>query len=256
MVRGLYVAANSLLVQEARHDTIATNLANVSTPGYRRAETSIESFPAALERAQTPASLSEGYVARGAAVPHAAQAIPHLSARQTTDFSPGPQQQTDNPCDLALDGPGFFVVQAPSGEAYTRSGAFTLDAEGYLATSGGHRLLGEAGPIRITGRSWAVDGRGSVTCDGAAVDRIRVVDFEPSRSLSRLGDNLFSAGAAEPVARDDYSIRQGYVEGSNVNAVSEMVNMISALRAFEANQKVIQAMDQTLDRAVNEVGRV
>jgi len=247
MVRGLYIAANSLLVQEACHDTIATNLANVSTPGYRRAVTSVESFPALLARTASQP---------GAAVPHSEQAVPHLAARQTTDFAPGAQQPTGNPCDLALDGPGFFVVQTPSGEAYTRSGAFTLDPEGYIVTPAGRQLLGEAGAIKVTGRSWSVSPRGEVISDGAVVDRIRVVDFEAAGALSRLGDNLFSAGRAAPVAKESFSIRQGYIEGSNVNAVSEMVNMIAAMRAFEANQKMIQAMDQTLDRAVNEVGRV
>jgi flagellar basal-body rod protein FlgG len=243
MVRGLYVAANSLLVQEACHDTIATNLANVSTPGYRRAVTSVESFPVLLGRASRVLAGSD-------------QAVPHLSARQTTDFAPGMQQPTGNPCDLALDGPGFFVVQTASGEAYTRSGSFTLDPEGYVATSGGRRLLGEAGAIRVSGRSWSITPRGEVISNGEVIDRIRVVDFDAGGELSRLGDNLFSAGRAAPVAKESFYIRQGYIEGSNVNAVSEMVNMIAAMRAFEANQKMIQAMDQTLDKAVNEVGRV
>jgi len=243
MVRGLYVAANSLLVQEACHDTIATNLANVSTPGYRRAVTSVESFPALVSRA-------------GQAASSAAQAVPHLSVRQTTDFAPGAAQPTGNPCDLALDGPGFFAVQTSTGEAYTRGGAFTLDNEGYIATSGGRRLLGNNGAIKVTGRGWNVSPRGEVICDGAVTDRVRVVDFAAGTALSRLGDNLLSAGQAAPAVKENVSIRQGYIEGSNVNAVSEMVNMIAALRAFEANQKMVQAMDQTLDRAVNEVGRV
>jgi flagellar basal-body rod protein FlgG len=261
MVRGLYVAANSLLVQEAAHDTIATNLANVSTPGYRRAVPSVESFPAVLGRvASQPDLLRQGFVGQGAAVLQslstAEQAVPHLSARQTTDFTPGAHQQTDNPCDLALDGPGFFVVQAATSEAYTRAGSFTLDNEGYLTTPGGHRLMGEAGAIKVSGRNWSVTPKGDVVCDGAVVDRVRVVDFEGKQSLSRLGDNLFAAGDMQPVAVDEVAIRQGYIEGSNVNAVSEMVNMITALRAFETNQKVIQAVDSTLDRVINEVGRV
>jgi len=246
MVRGLYVAANSLLVQEACHDTIATNLANVSTPGYRRAITSIESFPAALGRAASqPPSM-----------PRVASTVPHLSVRQTTDFSAGVQQQTDNPCDLALDGRGFFVVQTPSGEAYTRSGSFTFDSQGYLAAPNGNRLLGASGPIKITGRNWGVQRNGDVVCDGAVVDRIRVVDVAPGRALTRLGDNLLATTGEAPAAKEGVSIRQGYIEGSNVNAVSEMVNMITAMRAFEANQKIIQATDQTLDKAINEVGRV
>jgi len=264
MVRGLYVAANSLVVQEACHDTIATNLANVSTPGYRRAVTSVEAFPVALARA----------VSQSGAFPQASADQPapvtHLSARQTTDFTPGLQQPTDNPCDLALDGPGFFVVEAAAGEAYTRCGSFTLDSEQYLATSSGHRLLGAAGPIKVSGHEWRVNPSGDVICDGAVLDRVRVVDFDSRAALSRLGENLFSAGgpppaggappagaaAPAPTPQQNPSIRQGYIESSNVNAVSEMVNLITAMRAFEANQKVVQAMDQTLDRAVNEVGRV
>ncbi len=260
MVRGLYVAANSLLVQQASHDTIATNLANASTPGYRRAVPSVESFPVLLGRvASQPGAVPQ-------LLSTAAQAVPHLEPRQTTDFTPGVQQQTNNPCDLALDGPGFFVVAAGSGEAYTRAGSFTLDSEGYLITPGGHKLLGEAGPIRVSGRAWTVTTQGDVVCDGAVVDRLRVVDFEARADgrppLQRLGENLFSAGRAAPVAREEArspkasEIRQGYLEGSNVNVVAEMVNMISALRAFETNQKIIQAVDSTLDRVINEVGRV
>jgi flagellar basal-body rod protein FlgG len=186
--------------------------------------------------------------------------VPHLSARQTTDFSPGAYQQTDNPCDLALDGPGFFAVDTPSGEAYTRAGSFTLDDDGYLITPRGHRLLGEAGAVRVAGRNWEVTPAGDVVVDRAVVDRIRVVDFaaraDGRSPLTRRGDNLFIAAEAAPVAREDVSIRQGYLEGSNVNAVSEMVNLIIALRAFETNQKMIQAVDSTLDRVINEVARV
>lgn len=251
MVRGLYVAANSLLVQEAVNDTIAANLANVSTSGYRRAVTSIESFPAVLARAGSQA---------GTVAPQlqstAAQAVPHLSARQTTDFSPGPQQQTGNPCDFAIEGPGFFVVQTPNGEAYTRAGSFTLDNEGYLTTPSGHKLLGDAGPIRVTGRSWRMTRDAEVVSDNAVVDRIRVVELPAQAGSTRVGENLFAGTAAAPTAAESVSVRQGCLEGSNVNAVSEMVSMITALRAFETNQKVVQAVDSTLDRVINEVGRV
>lgn len=245
MVKGIYSAANGLLVQSLRTDLIAGNLAGASVAGFRGEVARVASVP----RSWTLA-------AAGAAGPGGATAL--LAPEGVVDLRPGALRATGGRLDLALEGPGFFCVRTASGEAYTRSGAFRLDAAGTLVTAAGDPVLGEAGPIRVSGSDVAVSGAGEVVVDGASVARLRLVDFPPGVAVIRLGQGLL--GVASPANQlpraTEARVRQGYLEEANVDALRELAAMISALRAFEASQRAVQAHDETLATAISEVGRV
>lgn len=253
MIRGLYTAASGMVAQQKRLDTIANNMANVNTAGFKRDEAVLESFPQLLlSRLNDPGVPGAdknlrplvGGVGTGARL----QAVLPV-------FTQGPLRLTEAPLDVAIAGAGFFAVQGPNGEAYTRNGAFQLDEQGYLVTSAGYQVLGQNGPIRVQpGSKVVIDEQGQVTANGQPVDRLRVVTFADPQALEKLGDSLFQGNGATVVT--DPVLRPGFLEQANVNPVLEMVNMISAMRTYEAGQKTIQAEDQLLEKAANEVGRV
>jgi flagellar basal-body rod protein FlgG len=157
------------------------------------------------------------------------------------DLSQGLIQDTADPANFAIDGPGYFVVSGPSGQQLTRSGSFRLDSSGRLVTMEGRAVLGRNGPIQIASADWSVDSGGNVQVNGLVVDALRI---EP-------GTN----GRAASGASQRGNVIQGRLESSNVSVVKEMVLMLTALRAYEANQRTIQAFDQTLDKIINLPGR-
>ena len=210
-------------------DIIANNLANVSTSGFRRSSVSFAAtyatqFQEAVRNPLTPMPA------------HAPCALPALVVQQ--DDRRGMMQDTSTPTNLAVEGAGAFVVSSPDGEKLTRSGDFGLDATGRLVTSEGYPVLGQSGPITITSANWMVDSNGGVQVDGRLVDRLRI-----------------ESAPGTPVADSEVQVHQGRLEASNVNAVQEMVSMITVLRSYEANQRSIQAIDQTLDKVINQMNR-
>jgi flagellar basal-body rod protein FlgG len=168
----------------------------------------------------------------------------------------GPLRFTDSGINAAINGAGFFVVDTPVGERYTRDGRFGVDGEGYLVNPEGYRVLGENGPIVIAGSNASIGVDGVITSADIPLDRLRVVDFADPSQLSKEGGNLYSTGDAGMPQAITADLSPAYVEDSNVNVVAEMAELISATRYYEANQKVIQAEDDTLAKAVTEVGRV
>jgi flagellar basal-body rod protein FlgF len=246
VIRGLYSSADGLLVQSTRTDVIAGNLAGVSVSGYRR-DVPVTAFTRMLWR-------TAGMGAAG--VPGSGLL---LRASAHTDLSPGALRHTGGTFDLALDGEGYFCVQTAGREAYTRGGAFRLDAFGRLVTAAGDPVLGQTGPVRITGGKVEFLENGDVVVDGVRVDRLKLVNLSPDAPIRKLGRGLLQASPAytlAPNAEPPGRIRQGYLEEANVNAVSELAAMIASLRAFEASQRALQASDQTLEKAINEIARV
>jgi flagellar basal-body rod protein FlgF len=254
LIRGLYTGCSGMMAQLARQDVIANNLANVSTPGFKKDVTAVQAFPQMRIRrigdiptrgmAHPPGPPLVGTLGTGAAI-----------AEIATDYSTGNLQKTENSLDLALRSDGYFVVETPEGERYTRNGAFKLNDEGLLTTDQGYPVLGSAGPIQLDGEGeLAVDLQGNVMLGTELVDTLRIVRFEDPRSLVKIGDNLFESGGQEDEDVLNPSVMQGFLETSNVNAVREMVELITVVRAYEANQKIVQAEDQMLDAAVNRVG--
>ena len=244
VIRGLYTAASGMLVESQRTDVISNNLANVDTPGYHRKTSNVRAFPdMLLARVQGQQKTPIGQMGTGAVVDGGEHS-----------FRSGRLQSTGNPLDLALVGHGFFAVDAPGGTHYTKDGSFTRNQAGWLVTQGGQRVLGQNGPIHLGEGAVDVNADGELFVDGRFVDNLLVVEFNDRSGLQRVGDNLCRAlEEAGDSMRYNGPVSQGVVEISNVNVIREMVNMIEVHRSYEANQKVIQAHDETLGRAVNDI---
>lgn len=175
-----------------------------------------------------------------------------------TDFTNGGLIDTGGQLDIAIKGNGFFKVQGENGETlYTRNGSFAI-TEGYLTDLDGRRILGRNGAISLNGGTIDILDNGQVMVDGSPVDILDIVNINNKEFLRKQGDNLFYM-AENTVAEEnifDGEVLQGYLEGSNMNSISGMVEMINLLREFEANQKVIRMQDEMLEKAANEIGRV
>ncbi|SHI38060.1 flagellar basal-body rod protein FlgF [Lutispora thermophila] len=260
MIRGLYISASSAFTEGKRIDTISNNIANVNTTGFKKDLYVTQSFPELL----TLKMGGESPNISGVKLPAPLNTIGTMNAGVHTsfvftDFSQGSHAPTNNPLDLAIAGNGFFTVETNAGERYTRDGSFSLDSQGYLVTKDGHRVLGEKGYIQINGEDIKINEKGEIYSNEQLVDRLKLVDFEDYMALMKEGNNLYTIISEEWTNNEKAftgSVKQGYVEGSNVNAVKEMTEMITMYRAYEANQKLIKAHDELLEKAVNEVGRV
>ncbi|MDR3541355.1 MAG: flagellar basal-body rod protein FlgF [Desulfosporosinus sp.] len=251
MIRGLYSSALGMLASQAQSGIIADNIANVRTPGYKEEIGINNAFPSVLiERmGGDPASDSTPIGGMGTGVSVDSVALTNVQ---------GALQTTGVKTDLALTSPGYFVVQTPGGERYTRDGHFQLDSNGVLQTSDGYALLGQKGPIGPLSPDFSVSTDGTILDKGQIVDRLRVVQI-PTNELQREGQSLYSSTQpvqASGVGGGAVQIVQGSVEASNVDISGQMVQMITVMKAYEANQKVIQTEDGMLDKAVNEVGKI
>ncbi len=250
MIRGLYTTASGMLAEMVRNDIAANNLANVNTTGYKKDMAVFKSFPEVLIKRVNDLKQNElsrepniGKIGTGTIVDEI-----------VTSYEQGQLRESPNPFDLAISGDGFFVVQNQNGSFYTRNGSFSLDSEGYLVNSRGDYVLGQAGPIKIEdSNNIVIDGTGNILVDDVQVDTVRVVTVTDKAALTKVGDSLFTGGQA--VDEISGQVKQRFIEGSNVNVITEMVNTITILRAYEANQKMVMAYDQTLAQAI-EIGRM
>lgn len=173
-----------------------------------------------------------------------------------TEWSPGALSETHRPFDLALEGEGFLVVDTPRGERLTRGGSFQLDPGGRLLDASGFPLLGTGGPIHVAGTSFEVHADGEVFVDGARVDRLRIETPADPAALTRLEAGYFDAADRRAVDGGMTKLRQGHLEGANVDPVLSMVDMIAIQRSYAANLQVMKTMDRVLGVAVTEVGDV
>jgi flagellar basal-body rod protein FlgF len=226
MDRGLYIAASGMLAEQIRQDQIANDLANASTPGYKADRTAQRTF----------GDLLLANSATGATVGPQSTAV--QVDKVVTDFSAKPARDTGEPLDFAITGDGFFAVQTAKGTRYTRNGQFELDPQGRLVTAQGDPVLDASG--------------GTITAADGKVDprRIGVVNLTNPR---KEGDSLLTG---TPAGAGTGTVRSGALESSGADPARSMVDMISSMRAFEAGQKVINTIDETLGKAVSQVGSV
>ncbi|WP_054693610.1 flagellar basal-body rod protein FlgF [Syntrophomonas palmitatica] len=256
MIRGLYTAAAGMMLQMARQDTVANNLANVNTSGFKKQTAVAREFPEMLmsRLGETRTNIKGeiepvpieviGPVGTGAAI----DAV-------YTDYTMGRLKKTDNHLDVALGTDGYFVVQTPAGQRYTRNGEFKLDSQNYLLTNQGYRVLdNNYQPIQVEGE-FTIDALGAVIVDGQEATRLGIVRFANPNLLKREGENLYSA-AEQAQAIENPQVMEGYVEDSNVNAVQEMVTLINVVRAYESLQKMVQAEDELTQVAIDQVAAV
>ncbi len=272
MLRALYTAATGMDAQQFNIDTISNNLANVDTTGYKKVRPEFQDLlyltlqqPVAPQTGQGATGSPTGlYVGLGV-----------KPSGSETIFQQGNLEETDNPLDVAISGDGFFTVSSDSGgtnKFYTRDGSFSLDANGDLVTSDGYYVLDSSGspiqldstqPITIasdgTITNSSTTGSSSSSSSSSGV-QLGIATFPNEAGLVREGDNLYaqSDASGDPVTAStsssttpSYTIEQNYLESSNVQVVDEMVNLITAERAYEMNSKTITTCDDMLSMADN-----
>jgi len=211
-------------------DIVANNMANISTTGFKRDATFTDWFIESLN---------------------------DVGAQRYTDFAQGELGQTGNPLDLALASRGFFVVESRSGPAFTRNGHFTVNDQGFVQTAQGYLLQGEQGPVSVrvandTAGEVQITRNGEIYLDKTLIDRLLIANIPDLYSLEKIGSSLYRVADDSLVTQlepEQFDVRQGMLEGSNVEPVAEMVSMVELHRNFETTQRVARAMDQILGKA-------
>ena len=252
MLRGLYTAASGMLAQTVATDTLANNLANVSTVGYKNNKVNFQAFPEMLiSRMSNQGQQDVGSIMTGSGV-----------RSSVVDFSTGTLRATGNPLDLAMEGDAFFTVrdQKTNETYYTKAGNFTADTQGFLTTLNGDRVQGLNGDIALNLQDGeiTISKQGQVATKGGAIDRLKVAHFPNNNVLEKVGDTKFRAVDTQGMnakAETGFQVLQGTVELSNTNPIGELINNIQGLRLYEALQKNIKVSNDTLQKAVNDVGR-
>jgi flagellar basal body rod protein FlgG len=245
MLPGFYSAATGMTVSSRHHEVTAQNLAFLHHPGYRREvvvqETFESQYDLVRQNPQAPESLGVG----------------ELST--VVDFEPGTLHATGRKLDVALQGEGFFVVQGPEGPLYTRNGVFQVGLDQALVTSDGLPVQGNGGPITLppdaSTESLLIADDGTITHGGLPVGKLDVVQFGDLSRLERKGASLFQAPEdMRPEPAQKTVVVQGMRESSNVQAVHELVSLISASRHYEGSQRALQAMGESIERHINVRG--
>ena len=265
MVKGLYTAHFAMINEQHRMDTLTNNLANVATTGYKKEGATSQTFADAL--AVKLQDSSEWYLSR-----RMGNMQPGVKIGENyTDWSEGGFRGTENTFDLALSDSGFFQIEftdkaGNTSIKYTRDGSFTLTLDGTLVTKDGDYVLDKNGnhikidPMQPT----TIDRQGNITQgdNGQILATVGVVDFERNPEgtdyyyLEKYGENMWQTIEGATQIASNAQVYSGYLEQSNVETVQEMVNMIAINRQYEINQKVVQTMDDSLQKAVNELGKL
>ncbi|WP_186429951.1 flagellar hook-basal body complex protein [Clostridium sp. BSD9I1] len=246
MIRGLYTAVSGMITQEAKQDVVTNNLANVNTVGFKVDNLATKSFNEVLLSNRDKivngknVKVNLGTINFGSKIDEVA-----------TSFTQGTLDETDKETDFAINGRGFFVVERNNGinaeRYYTRDGHFHVNSQGFLVNDNGDNVIGintgtgQEGPI-------------NVNVNRLDKFNMMLVDFQDYNSLTKIGDNMYSGDGQQVAANGD--IKQYSLEKSNVNITREMIEMMTVMRTFETNQKIIQSLDETLGKAANEIGRV
>ena len=231
----LEILKHGLSSQTFKNDLVSNNLANINTTGYKRDVM----FTDMLDVFDTN----------------------YDNKNVVTEFSQGTMKETGNPLDISFSGRGFFVIENNGDEYYTRDGHFTVNRMGNLTTAEGFNVMGEGGIINVstdgskTG-DFEISKLGEIFVNDEYIDKLKIVDFEEYTKLSKEGVNLFSANdSLKPYDSEMYTVLQRHLEGSNVNSVNEMVELITLQRNFESTQKAVKTLDDALGKAANDIGR-
>ena len=228
MSSGFYTTYLGMQARQDAMDVLANNLANVNTTGFKGDAAFFRAYQNALDDAGDQTNIDKS-----------------TNLENTkTDFSTGALHTTGRELDAAIDGEGFFVVQTPGGERYTRDGSFTLNSNGQLVTHDGYTVTGRSGPITLPPGMITIDPAGNISVDGATVDTLKVVKFAQTSTLAKEGRNLFQQMDPKnaPLTIENPNVQQGQLENSNVNAIHEMVTMMKYMREFESLQKMLTNM--------------
>jgi len=240
MITGLYKAASAIQTAETNHEVISRNLAYMDTPGYRR---SVVSF----EQQVNARAVKQPAWGRGAQVPLVQK-----------DFSPGQLEVTNRPLDVAIEGDGFFVVETPRGEAFTRTGVFYVGQQRELVTAAGYQVQGVRGPIAIPAgispSEIKIGTDGAVFARNSQIGQIQVVRFGDNQQLRPIGIALFDGEGLDRVDAELVTVRQGVRERSNVSATVELNRMILGMRHQEAAQRALRQISDALEQHTRSQG--
>jgi flagellar basal-body rod protein FlgG len=277
MIKGLYTSAMGMLLQEAELNVTTNNLANVNTTGYKKDKITFEAFPTYLQRRLNDTKMEPGqkfYVP-----PDVGKlGTGAILDRVTTVHEMGSLEETENPTDLAVTGKAYFAIQTEQGVRFTKDGRFQINEDGYLITRSGDRVLGFQGgapaslstimnesgpttgmvPIRVdNASSFHIDDNGEVWQNHEATgQRLIKAAFENTNQIQKEGNSRYRLIEGNAVYDGTNTIKQGFLEASNINIVSEMVNLIKVSRAYESNSKILTGIDERLGQAVREVGQL
>ena len=265
--KGIYTALSGAIAQSQRLDTIANNIANSNTTGFKKDGQTFREYLTAYERPpeviqvpKIPASIESFYDVQGGD-------RGYVDASGTyTNFSQGPLKQTGNNFDLALEGSGFFEVLTSSGVELTRQGSFNIDAQGRLVNQNGFPVLRQGGQgenpearvINLKSPNITISYSGEIFEGAKEVGKISVLDFDNLDALQKIGSSRYQLKPnynvnSIPVRA---KVHQGFLEGSNVNIIQEMTDMIAASRTFESTQKAMKAFDEINSRLVNDIPKL
>lgn len=264
--KGMYTAVSGAIAQSARMDTIANNLANANTTGFKKDKqvfneylTAYEKMPDTIEVPRIPASVESFYDMNGGDKSYVD------SAGTYTSFTQGSLKSSGSSLDVALEGKGFFEVLTPQGVRWTRNGSFQLDNVGRLVTKEGFPVLkeGTGDPaqrsIQLSDRNVTITDRGDIYTGDNQVGRFSIVSFLDPDQIQKQGNSLYKLkenSAATPSVATDARVHQGFIEGSNVNPIEEMTDMITAQRLFETTQQAIKAYDHMDEKLLSGVGKL
>ncbi|HEY1790559.1 MAG TPA: flagellar hook-basal body protein [Verrucomicrobiae bacterium] len=241
----LYQAAAAMNATAQWQEMIAENLTTSSIAGGRKHDISFADVSAGLD------PNASGGTQSGYAIP---------TARAVTNFQPGEIHVSSNPMDFALDGPGYFTIQLANGQnAYTRGGEFQLNAKGQMVTNMGYPVMGNGGPLQFNPNSTdpvSISANGDVSQGQKQVGKLKLTEFRNPQNLTPLGADEFRSDTpdAEATAATTTKVRQGFLEAANASPSTEMSGLVTAMRMFEANQKVMQMQSDRMSRTITELG--
>jgi flagellar basal-body rod protein FlgF/flagellar basal-body rod protein FlgG len=239
MDSGYYAACTALISRTQALDTIANNLANANTVGFR-AQHNV--FSAMLANATDSSNSPLNKAINSYAV---------LSGI-TVDQTQGALQKTGNNLDLAIQGPGFFEVQTPGGPMYTRDGSFQVSSNGQLTTASGDPVMGAGGPLTLPPGEVSISADGTISSRGAVAGKVKVVEFKPGTTLTSAGETYYSVPPDSEAATTESSVKQGMLESSNVNPVTSMVELITAQRSAEMMQHALTMFNSEMDKTATQ----
>lgn len=259
MIRGLYTSAWSMLAKSKEMDVISNNLANVNTNGYKKDITVFETFSDVIARRTNDNNITAGIQNGDIGTLQLGSDIGQIY----TNYKTGAALNTGSKLDFAIDlsEKAFFAIGEKNEndefeEVFTRDGSFSINEKGFMVNKNGKNVMGQNGPIQLTSENFSVSADGSILVNNEVVDKLKIKQFTDTNTLRKIGENLIRTTEQSQEEEFTGMIRQGFLEQSNVNSVMEMVDMIKAMRSYEASQKLMQFMDGTLEKVSTEVGVV
>lgn len=255
MIRSLYTVVSGMITLENKQNTITNNITNSETTGYKSENLNIKSFDEVM-------IANRDKIVNGKNVKQRLGTISLGSEidNTSTTYTQGDLSETEKNTDMAIVGRGFFSVQSGNKIVYTRDGNFRIDNQGYLVTTTGDRVLGmnngtgNAEPIFVGDSDFYIDDNNNIYVNGNSTQSLMLADFQDYSELKKIGDNYYTGD--NPVYNAVVSVRQGFLETSNVNVTNEMVNMITTMRNYESDSSILKMIDNTLNIVCNQVGKL